>query len=261
LELTASVGIAPLKFVAKIASDLDKPDGFTEVGKAEILSFLDPLPVARLWGVGRVGNEKLAALQLKTIGDIRRYDRVVMNEKFGNWGDHLWKLANGIDPRKVISDRNAKQISHERTFQEDMVDGDAMRSVVSHLCEQVSRRLRRNERFSRSVSLKYRCGDFRTYAQTRSFAEPTQSTDSIFRLAMVLLEELVAKHPEPVRLLGVSVGNLTGQDTRQLQLFDSEGGAHTQKAIDKVVDQLTEQIGSNSVYRATSHSWINRDDK
>ena len=261
LKLTASVGIAPLKFVAKIASDLDKPDGFTEVGETEIVSFLDPLPVARLWGVGRVGNEKLAASQLKTIGDIRRCDRVVMNEKFGNWGDHLWKLANGIDPRKVIPDRDAKQISYERTFQEDMVDGDAMRSVISHLCEQVSRRLRQNGRFSRCVSVKYRCGDFRTYAQSRSFAEPTQSTDSIFRLAMILHEELAAKHPQPVRLLGVSVGNLTGQETRQLNLFDSEGGEHTQNAVDEVVDQLTDQIGCNSVYRATSHSWINRDEK
>ncbi len=261
LELTASVGIAPLKFVAKIASDLDKPDGFTEVGQKEIISFLDPLPVSRLWGVGRVGNQKLAALQLKTIGAIRRYDRTVMNEKFGNWGEHLWKLANGIDPRKVIPDRNAKQISHERTFQEDMVDRDAMRSVISHLCEQVTRRLRRNDRFSRSVTVKYRCGDFRTYAQSRSFADPTQSTDSVYRLAMVLLEELVAKHPQPVRLLGVSVGNLTEQETRQLDLFESEEGGDPQKAEDEVVEQLTDQIGSNSVYRATSHSWINRDGK
>lgn len=261
LKLTASVGIAPLKFVAKIASDIHKPDGFTEISADDIPSFLDPLPVSRLWGVGRVGNQKLASLQLKTIGDIRRYDRAIMSEKFGNWGDHLWKLANGIDPRKVVPDRTAKQISHERTFADDIDDLDMMRAVISHLCEQVTRRLRRNRRFARSVTLKYRCDDFRTFAKTHSFNEPTQTTDSVFRKAMVLLQELTAKHPQPIRLLGVSVGNLTNEASRQLDLFQSEADEQSQKAVDQVVDQLSDQIGKNSVYRATSHSWINRDGK
>jgi DNA polymerase-4 len=258
LALTASVGIAPLKFVAKIASDINKPDGFTVVRSDEILSFLDPLPVSRLWGVGRVGNQKLASLQLKTIGDIRRYKRDVLRENFGNWGDHLWNLANGIDPRKVVPDRTAKQISHERTFEDDIDDIEAMRAVISHLCEQVTRRLRRNQRFARSVTVKYRCGDFSTYAQTRSFGEATNTTDAIFRKSMQLLEQLAAKHPQPIRLLGVSVGNLTGERTKQLDLFHAETDEKSQKAVDEVVDQLSERIGSNSVYRATSHSWINR---
>ncbi|MGI9468061.1 MAG: DNA polymerase IV [Rubripirellula sp.] len=258
LGLTASVGIAPLKFVAKIASDIHKPNGFTQVSADEIESFLDPLPVSRLWGVGRVGNRKLAALQLKTIGDIRRYDRTSMTEKFGNWGDHLWKLANGIDPRKVVPDRTAKQISHERTFSDDIDDVNMMRAVISHLCEQVTRRLRRNGRFSRSVTVKYRCDDFRTFAKTRSFNQPTQATDLVFRAAMSLLKELTAKHPQPIRLLGVSLGNLTVEGSKQLDLFQSEDGDESQKAVDKVVDQLSDQIGNNSVYRATSHSWINR---
>jgi len=261
LRLTASVGIAPLKFVAKIASDIHKPDGFTQVTADQIESFLDPLPVSRLWGVGHVGNQKLASLQLKTIGDIRRYDRSAMTDKFGNWGDHLWKLANGIDPRKVVPDRTAKQISHERTFSDDIDDQDMMRAVISHLSEQVTRRLRRNGRFARSVTVKYRCDDFRTFAQTRSFSQPTEATDPVFRTAMVLLNELTQKHPQPIRLLGVSVGNLTSEGTRQLDLFGSETDDQSQKAVDKVVDQLSDQIGKNSVYRATSHSWINRTEK
>ncbi|MDB4634672.1 DNA polymerase IV [Rubripirellula sp.] len=261
LKLTASVGIAPLKFVAKIASDIHKPDGFTEISADDITSFLDPLPVSRLWGVGRVGNQKLASLQLKTIGDIRRYDRAIMSKKFGNWGDHLWKLANGIDPRKVVPDRTAKQISHERTFVDDIDDPDMMRAVISHLCEQVTRRLRRNRRFARSVTVKYRCDDFRTFAKTRSFNEPTQATDPVFRKAMILLKELTAQHPQPIRLLGVSVGNLTNEGSRQLDLFQSETDDQSQKAVDQVVDQLSDQLGKNSVYRATSHSWINRDGK
>ncbi|MGB1709079.1 MAG: DNA polymerase IV [Rubripirellula sp.] len=258
LDLTASVGIAPLKFVAKIASDLQKPDGFTEVADSEIRSFLDPLPVSRLWGVGKVGNRKLASLQLKTIGDIRRYDHAAMCEKFGNWGDHLWKLANGIDPRKVVPDRTAKQISHERTFAEDISDPEMMRAVISYLCEQVTRRLRRNGRYTRSITVKYRCDDFRTFAQTRSISEPTQATESVFRVAMLVLNELALKHPQPIRLLGVSAGNLTSDGSRQLDLFHATPEDPSQKALDQVVDKLSDQIGKHSVYRATSHSWINR---
>ena len=258
IGLNSSVGIAPLKFVAKIASDLDKPDGFLEVAESHVLSFLDPLCVSRLWGVGKVGNTKLASLQLKTIGDIRRYDRKAMNEKFGNWGDHLWKLANGIDPRKVIPDRVAKQISHERTFQDDMDDFNSMRAVISHLCEQVARRLRRNRRFAKSVSVKYRCSDFRTFAQTHSFHDPVQSTDQIFQTALDLLDELIEKHAPPIRLLGVSLGNLTHNSTRQLELFTEQSDQTQQSALDDVVDAVSDRLGGSSVYRASSHSWIRR---
>jgi DNA polymerase-4 len=144
LNLTASVGIAPLKFVAKIASDLNKPDGFVEVGPKDVLRFLDPLPVSRLWGVGKVGREKLKKLNVNLIGDLRVLDQRILRDKFGKWGDHLWNLANGIDARKVVPDHNAKQISHERTFHQDITDPDMLRAVVSHLSEQVARRLRRH---------------------------------------------------------------------------------------------------------------------
>ncbi|HBV62013.1 MAG TPA: DNA polymerase IV [Rhodopirellula sp.] len=258
LGLTASVGIAPLKFVAKIASDIHKPNGFTQVRADEIESFLDPLPVSRLWGVGRVGNRRLASLQLRTIGDIRRYDRRLLTEKFGNWGEHLWQLANGIDPRKVVPDQTAKQIGHERTFSDDIDNPEMMRAVISHLSEQVTRRLRRNARFARSVTVKYRCDDFRTFAQTRAFSKPTQGTDRVFRTAMTLLTELTVKHPHPIRLLGVSLGNLTDKDSRQLDLFQPVNDEKSQNAIDKVVDQLSDQLGKDSIYRAASHSWIKR---
>ena len=246
------------KFVAKIASDIHKPNGFTQVNADEIESFLDPLPVTRLWGVGRVGNRKLAALQLRTIGDIRRYDRGVLIEKFGSWGEHLWKLANGIDPRKVVPDRTAKQLGHERTFSHDIEDPEMMRAIISHLSEQVTRRLRRNARFARCVTVKYRCDDFRTFAKTRSFTQPTQGTDRVFRTAMMLLQELAIDHPKPIRLLGVSLGNLTDKGSVQLDLFPSADDDESQKAVDQVVDQLSEQLGKDSVYRAASHSWIKR---
>ena len=261
LDLTASVGIAPLKFVAKIASDLDKPDGFLKVDAADVLNFLDPLPVSRLWGVGRVGNSRLASLHLRTIGDLRRYDRSILNAKFGNWGEQLWKLANGIDPRKVVPDRTAKQISHERTFSEDLTDLDRMQGVISYLCEQVTRRLRRNERYARSITVKYRCDDFRTFVHSRSLPQASHGTDVIYQAAIALLKELRQRHPQPVRLLGVSLGNLCTDATQQLELFQTQEKQAAGQAIDEVVDELSEQIGGHSIYRASSHDWLKRREK
>ena len=111
----------------------------------------------------------------------------LLRDKFGSWGEHLWKLANGIDARRVVPDRTAKQISHERTFSDDIADEAMLRAVVSYLCEQVARRLRRHRREAKTVGIKYRREDFRTFARSRTFAQPTDSTDEIFRSAAELL--------------------------------------------------------------------------
>jgi DNA polymerase-4 len=259
LDLTASVGVAPLKFVAKIASDLNKPDGFVEVGEQNVIAFLDPLPVSRLWGVGRVGREKLAKLNLDRIGDIRTFDVQILRDKFGSWGEHLWRLANGIDGRKVVTDHAAKQISHERTFAEDITDESMLRAVVSYLSEQVARRLRRHGRQAKTVGIKYRREDFQTFARSRTFTRPSDSTDEIFRSAHELLAEMRQRQPRPVRLIGVSVGSLTDKDApQQMSLFDLCEGESLNKEVDKVVDTLSDQIGRDAVYRATSHPWIQR---
>ncbi len=259
LCLTASVGIAPLKFVAKIASDLNKPDGFVEVAEGGVVAFLDPLPVSRLWGVGRVGQQKLQQLGLRCVGDIRTFDPEILKQKFGSWGEHLWRLANGIDPRKVVPDRSAKQISHERTFSEDIADEVMLRAVVSYLSEQVARRLRRHGREARTVSIKYRREDFQTFARSRTFQRPTHSTDEIFQNAADLLEEMRCKQPRPVRLIGVTAGALTDRGApKQLSLFDLREGESSQKQVDQVIDSLAGQIGEKAVYRGTSHPWIHR---
>ncbi len=181
LDLTASVGVAPLKFVAKIASDLNKPDGFVEVAKQDVIAFLDPLPVSRLWGVGRVGREKLAKLNLHRIGDIRTFDLTLLRDKFGSWGEHLWKLANGIDARRVVPDRTAKQISHERTFSDDIADESMLEAVVSYLSEQVARRLASARAGSENGRHQVSTRRFPTFARSRTFPQPTDSTDEIFR--------------------------------------------------------------------------------
>ncbi len=258
LGLTASVGIAPLKFVAKIASDLNKPDGFVQVSEEGLRDFLDPLPVSRLWGVGRVGRDKLQRLNLTRIGDIRVFDADVLKQKFGRWGEHLWRLANGIDPRKVVPDHRAKQISHERTFNEDISDENMLNAAVSHLSQQVARRLRRNGRQTRSVSLKYRREDFQTFSHTQKLAQPTDSTDKIASIATELLNTMRGRQPRPVRLIGVSLGSLTENDApQQLSLFESK--SHEQRDIDQIVDAISDQMGGDPIYRATSHQWVARE--
>ncbi len=260
LDLTASVGVAPLKFVAKIASDLNKPDGFVEVNSGDVIRFLDPLPVSRLWGVGRVGQERLHRMGIRMIGDVRVRDVESLRRDLGSWGEHLWKLANGIDERRVVPDRTAKQISHERTFSEDLTDEAMLGAVVSFLSEEVSRRLRRNGRYARNVSIKYRRDDFKTFARSTTLDRPTQSTDEVFRAASSMLTEMRKREPRPVRLIGVSVGSLTQKDApQQMSLFDLAEGQSAGRAIDKVVDQLRDQIGDRAVYRATSHQWRHRD--
>jgi DNA polymerase-4 len=258
LRLTASVGIAPLKFVAKIASDLRKPDGLVCVRRDEVLAFLDPLPIERLWGVGRVGKQKLHELGIKHIGDLRRRDADEIRNRFGSWGQHLWRLANGIDPRAVIPDHQAKQISHERTFGEDITDEETLHAVLSYLCEQVSRRLRRHRRMAKCVTIKYRRDDFRTYSQSKTLREPTDSTQVVMRVAAELLTAMSRKQPRPVRLIGVSLGSLRGDSVpRQLSLFD-QASESSQHKLDQLADRLAHEIGPQAVHRATSHRWINR---
>ena len=259
LNLPASVGVAPRKFIAKIASDLDKPNGFVIVREDEIQRFLDPLPVESVWGVGRVGARRLHRLGLRTIADIRRYDEKLLKIKLGSWGNHLWKLANGIDTREVIADRNAKQISHERTFAEDQTDFESLKSVVCYLCEQTAMRLRRHHRKTGAIGLKYRREDFRTFSKSKALESPIDDTAGIIRVATDLLAVMRTSEPRPVRLIGVALSSLVGTDTpTQLSLFESPDQINAERQVDRVLDHIAEKLGENGVYRGGSHRWRNR---
>ncbi|HZX22158.1 MAG TPA: DNA polymerase IV, partial [Woeseiaceae bacterium] len=154
LGLTASVGIAPVKFVAKIASDLGKPDGFLSVEPGEVDAFLGPLPIGRLWGVGKVGEKAMHRLGLKTIGDVARRDEDFMAQHFGRHGLQLLRLARGIDPREVVPDRETRSVSNETTFAADIADRDELRAILLQLVEQVGWRLRHKELAGRTVQIK-----------------------------------------------------------------------------------------------------------
>jgi len=222
LKLVASVGVAPNKFLAKIASDLDKPDGFCVVPPDGVQKFLDPLPTERLWGVGKQSVGKFHQLGLRTIGQFRQMPRELVRANFGDHGEHFWRLAQGIDDRRVIPDREAKSISQETTFPADIDDRGALRSWLLELTDQVGRRLRRHELLGRTVTIKVRFRDFRTITRSETLADRTNQTDTLWRTAADLFEHRTPKPLPPVRLIGMGVSDLRPPAETQRSLFDDE---------------------------------------
>ena len=250
VRLVASVGVAPNKFLAKIASDLHKPDALVVVDPARVREFLDPLPVSRLWGVGRVTGEAFDRLGLRTIGDVRRTPLADLQQHFGSSGKHFWKLAHGIDDRLVIPDREAKSISHETTFAVDLRESETLRAWLLELTEQVGWRLRRHALRGRTVNLKVRMADFRTITRARTLAAPTNVTGEIWRTASELLAECLTQFPDHIRLLGVGVSGFEiGRQVQQSLFADEEKVKQTQ--LDQVADQIREKFGTAALNRGS----------
>lgn len=248
LGLVASVGIAPNKFLAKLASDLDKPDGLVVVPAGAIEEFLDPLPVSRVWGVGKVANRRLEELGVRTIGDLRRLPAELLGGCFGQSADHLMKLARGIDRRRVVPDRDAKSISHETTFETDIGDARVLKSWLLDLTEQVATRLRRQGLRGRTVFIKMRYGDFRTVTRSETLEAPTNITRTLFASAGRLLGEQLHREPGAFRLLGMGVSGVGAGGVEQGQLFEQEHRERDQR-IDTVVDAVKSRFGDASLRR------------
>jgi DNA polymerase-4 len=250
LGLVASVGVAPNKFLAKVASDLDKPDGFVIVDPERIQQFLDPLPIGRLWGVGPVTQEVFKRLGVRTIFDVRRLPRQTLQRHFGDHGRHLWELSRGMDQRRVIPDREAKSISHETTFAEDIDDTEVLREWVIELTEQVARRLRRNGLCGRTVQLKVRFSDFKTITRSTTLPHATNSTHQIWQAASQMLATRLPVEHLAVRLLGVGVSGFGSSKRNQLSLFTDESQV-AQSSLDEAADEIRERFGSGSIGRAS----------
>ncbi len=250
VRLVASVGVAPNKFLAKIASDLEKPDGFVVVDPAAVQAFLDPLPAGRLWGVGRITGQALERLGVRTIGDVRQMPAAVLEQHFGRWGAHIWQLAHGIDERRVISDREAKSISHETTFAVDIGDREVLRAWVMGLAEQVGRRLRRHNLRGRTVQIKVRFADFQTLVRAKTLAEPTNITGEIRRTAAELLETFLVTARQRIRLLGVGVSGFEGARQVQTSLFPDEE-REKESQLDRAADEIRERFGSAALHRGS----------
>ena len=248
LGLVASVGVAPNKFLAKLASDLDKPDGLVVVPTDAIEAFLEPLPVSRLWGVGKVSNRDLAAMGVHTIGDLRRLPEDLLVSRFARTAAHLLRLARGIDDRRVVPDRDAKSISHETTFAIDIDDAEVLRSWLLELTEQVATRLRRQGLRGRTVLIKVRYADFHTVTRSESLDAPSNVTRELYLTAVRLLQAQLARSPQPVRLLGMGASVVTGEELEQGQLFEAEA-REQQRRIDTVVDSIKSRFGHRALRR------------
>jgi DNA polymerase IV len=249
--LTASAGIAPNKFLAKVASDLEKPDGLVVVNPNEIQDFLDPLPVTRVWGVGAQTQKKLATFGVHTIAELRSLSIETLKTAFGVNSQHFWQLARGIDSRPVVPDRDAKSISHETTFHEDLSDAETLRAWLLGLADQVARRMRRYEIVGKSIHLKVRYSNFDTLVRSRTLNEPTNTTDLIATASSEMFASGGFDLQRGVRLLGVGVSSLSTIRPVQLTLFDDAERSRS-KRIDKASDQIRDQFGSSAIRRASS---------
>jgi DNA polymerase-4 len=250
LRLTASVGVAPNKFLAKIASDFDKPDGFVVVDAARVQEFLDPLPVGRLWGVGRVAGQALDRMGVRTIRDLRLLSVELLERQFGQAGQQLWQLAHGIDQRRVVPDREAKSISHETTFATDLEDMETLRAWIVELAEQVGWRLRRHKLRGRTVQIKVRFDDFQTVTRAQTLAAPTNVTQEICAAATAMLAERLPKRRLRVRLLGVGVSHFENPEQIQGSLFADEE-RQRQSRLDEAADQVKLRFGSGALQRGS----------
>jgi len=244
LGLIASVGIASCKVVAKVASDAGKPDGLVEVPVGGERSFLAPLPVVRLPGVGDKTEQMLVVMGVKTIGQLANLPLELLKSRFGTFGVMLHEHANGIDDSKVEMYGEVKSISRETTLERDTLDSQFLEGVLRHLSEKVGADLRHEGKRARSVVLKLRYSDFETITRRFTPRESLASDEVIFAEAVRLLSQALAKKRKPVRLIGVGVSNLVGE-ARQLAMFDQT--ARRLELLDKTIDRIRRKYGFEAI--------------
>ena len=247
--LTASVGVSFNKFLAKLASDLKKPDGLVVIGPSQVREILDPLPVTKIWGVGPAAAGQLERLNVRTIGQLARADAQLLRRTFGaEMAEHYLALAHGRDDRPVETEGQAKSVGQEETFAVDIDRLDPLRGVLLGQVQEVARRLRADRLKARTVTLKIRHGDFTTITRSRTLDAPTHSTDDLWDAAKAVLEEWAAKQFRPLRLLGMHASNLTGEHGGQLGLF-TEAGDQKRQRLDKTVDDIASRFGAGAIKR------------
>lgn len=247
-RLTASVGIAPVKFVAKIASDLEKPDGLVVVDRDRLREFLHPLPISRLWGVGPRTAAVLEELGIHTVGQLAARDPRFLAERFGEHGEHLYNLSHGLDVREVIPDWEAKSYSHEETFAKDVEDREFLESTLLDQSVRVSRRLRDDGVAGKVVQIKLRYHDFQTLTRRTTLAGPTSDADRIFETARALFRNNWSG--ERVRLIGAGVSSITASGGESLDLFQPPGREEKTRRLAETIDRLEDRYGTGKVTRA-----------
>lgn len=244
VRLVASVGIGPNKFLAKMASDMEKPDGLTIIPYGREKEILAPLPVRRLWGVGEVTEKKLLAAGYRTIGDIQEAAPSRLKELLGNQGTFLMQLSFGIDTRPVEASRQIKSIGDESTYDEDLTDKKQIEKEIAMHADIVAQRLRKHKLFTRTISLKVRFASFQTVMRSLSLDEGTNLQEDIHRAALALLSRIPIH--EGIRLLGVTASNL-GPPISMGSLFSEESEKRARAA--KAMDEIQAKFGKKALQK------------
>ncbi|MCA9401021.1 MAG: DNA polymerase IV [Candidatus Omnitrophica bacterium] len=251
LNLVASVGIAPNKMLAKIASDYNKPDGLTEVTEEDMFDFLWPLPVEKLGGVGPQTQAALKQMGIISIEDLAQTPCHMLEERFGEHGAHLYQLAHGADQREVKADDTIKSVSHEHTYLEDTNNTEAVERTLSYLCEKIVRRLWKYHLKGRTVTLKVRLSNFKTFSRSVTLADRVCFYDDLYRTSLNLFRSCMRPQMR-IRLIGVRVSqfeDLYVQDN----LFDAVDRQKIKlHTIHEVVDKIKDKFGDHAIHRAGS---------
>jgi DNA polymerase-4 len=249
--LTVSAGVAPSKFVAKIASDIDKPDGLTVVSLSGVRDFLDPLPVNKMWGVGKMTQLILRRLSIRNFRELRRTPVTFLEKKFGKSGVKMHQLAMGVDYRDVMPEHDVKSMGHEQTFPNDITSLDAAKKELLALANKVARRMRHNGVTGNTITLKVKYHDFVQITRSATLPKSTDDGLKIYSTGCRLLEKTEATK-KPIRLLGISLShlNFSGMGT-QLSLFDQDRISQKRRRLNSALDSLYEKFGDQSILPGT----------
>lgn len=247
LGLSGSIGLSHNKFLAKVASDLDKPRGFSVIGKAETTAFLRPRPVRLIWGIGPVAQQSLNTAGIRTFDDLLRWDRRALHDRFGDMGDRLYSLARGEDGRRVSAHTPVKGISNETTFTDDTNDPDILDGHIWRMAEKVSARAKAKDIAGRVVTLKLKTSAHKSITRRLSLHTPTQLADTIYRTARGLFDQ--AGTMGPYRLLGVGISQLTtAHDAdRTSDLLDPDAGKRAK--AEEAADKIREKFGATAIIK------------
>jgi len=249
-QLTCSVGIAPNKFLAKIASDFRKPDGLTVIHHDQVVAFIDTLSIGKVPGVGAKARQKLSAMGIETLGAVNQLDRRTLERHFGKFGHRLHQLARGVDDSPVLPDGPAKSVSSELTLAANTRNRTILTRHLLSQAQTVARQLRKHQMVARVITLKIKTADFKRHTRSRTLAKPVRSSDAIFRIAAALLASQALSRP--VRLIGLAAGGLQPDSMPvQQDLFDCGEDRHQHKweKVDRVMDAVALRYGHRFVVR------------
>ncbi len=247
LGVTGSIGLSHNKFLAKVASDLDKPHGFSVIGKAETQDFLRPQPVSLIWGVGQATRTALEAAGIRTFADLLRWEREDLIARFGSMGERLWHLARGEDRRRVTAHEPVKSISNETTFGEDTGNLEILDGHIWRMAEKVSDRAKAKEVAGRVVTLKLKRADHSIITRRHALRDATQMADTVYSEARALMDQV--DHDAPYRLIGVGLSHLVSEREADLSGDLLDPGARVRGQAERATDEIRRKFGDAAIIK------------